>query len=70
MSDWLNNLIDNLSDYLSQRKGLVPMLGILLILINLVLQFIPGVSGLAETDLFLHVGVIVSIIGLMLAWAL
>ncbi len=67
---WISHLIDRLSEYFAARKGLLPILGILLILINAVFQFIPGMSFLARTNLFLHLGVIVAILGIMLAWAL
>lgn len=66
----LNHLIDFLSEYLALRKGLLPMLGILLVVVNAVLQFIPGVGWLASTNLLLHVGIVLAIAGIMLAWAL
>ncbi len=66
----MNRLLDVLSEYLSHRKGLLPLIGLLLILVNLALQFIPGVGWPAETNLALHLGVIIAIIGVMLAWAL
>lgn len=67
MSNWL----DQMSEYLAHRKGLLPLIGVALIIINLILQFIlPSGSLLTETNLFLHLGMIISILGLMLAWAL
>ena len=69
MVSWLSKLIDKLSDFLARRKGLLPLLGLLFIIANLILQFVfPG--WLARTNLLLHVGLIVAILGLMLAWAL
>lgn len=66
---WLNTLLDKLSEFLAHRKGLLPLLGILLVLANLILQFLP-VGWLAQSNLLLHIGVIVAIFGIMLAWAL
>lgn len=66
----ISKLLDTLSNYLAHRKGLLPIIGILLILLNLILQFIVPGSFLAATNLFLHIGLIVAIFGLMLAWAL
>lgn len=66
ISQW----IDFLSEFLARRKGLLPMLGILFILVNAVLQFMPGSGWLVETNFFLHLGVVVALIGFMLAWAL
>ncbi len=65
-----NRFLDRLSEYLSQRKGLLPLVGILLVVLNLVVKFLLRESWLAESDLFLHFGVILAIFGFLLAWAL
>jgi hypothetical protein len=66
----ISKLLDFLSDYLAHRKGLLPIIGIVLIIINLVVQFVFPMSPLAFSNIFLHVGLIIAIFGLMLAWAL
>ncbi len=66
----ISKLLDRLSEYLAHRKGLLPILGLLMILVNLLIQFIFPGGFLATTNLFLHVGLIAAIFGLMLAWAL
>jgi membrane-bound ClpP family serine protease len=67
----MSKLLDVLSEFLAHRKGLLPLVGIVLIVINLLLQFLlPVGSFLVATNLFLHIGLIVAIFGLMLAWAL
>ncbi|MEK6221163.1 MAG: hypothetical protein N2D54_02850 [Chloroflexota bacterium] len=70
MLNLFSNLLDRLSEYLAPRKGLLPLLGIMLIIINFALQFFPGLGFLQESDMFLHLGVIVSVFGLLLARAL
>ena len=65
-----SQLLDHLSEYLAHRKGLLPSIGLLLIVISLILQFFPGLGWLSSSNLFLHMGVILAIIGMMLAWAL
>ena len=65
-----SQILDRLSDYLAHRKGLLPILGIVLIVLNWVLQFIPGLEGLAGTNSLLHFGAILAVIGMMLAWTL
>jgi hypothetical protein len=70
MGQGLNHFIDKLSEFLALRKGLIPMIGISLVLVNFLLQFIPAAGWLAQSDLFLHLGVVVAIIGIMVAWAL
>ncbi len=69
----MSKLLDFLSEYLARRKGLLPLIGIVFILVNFVLQFVLSQTGwywIGSSNLFLHVGLIVAILGLMLAWAL
>ncbi len=66
----MSKLLDRMSEFLAHRKGLLPIIGLALILINLLIQFIIPGNILATTNLFLHFGLIVAIFGLMLAWAL
>ncbi len=68
--DLLNQFLDAASEYLAHRKGLLPGVGILLVIINGVLQFTPSTGFLGETNLLLHLGVIIAVLGIMLAWAL
>ncbi len=64
------NFLDWASEFFAHRKGLLPLIGILLIVINFVFQLIPGMGWLARANPLLHLGVIVAIFGIMLAWAL
>ena len=66
----ISKLLDRLSEYLAHRKGLLPLAGILLICINLIIQFTLPPGWLTDSNLLLHIGLIVAIFGLMLAWAL
>ncbi|MDP1602711.1 MAG: hypothetical protein Q8M03_05545 [Legionella sp.] len=66
----ISRLLDFLSDYLARRKGLLPTIGLVLIVMNLVIQFVFPFSPLAFSNIFLHFGLIIAIFGLMLAWAL
>jgi hypothetical protein len=67
---WLSKLVDNASNYFAHRKGLLPLIGIVLIIINFILPFIFGLNMITGSNLFLHLGVIIAIFGFMLAWAL
>jgi hypothetical protein len=69
MLQWMNDTLDKLSAYLAPRKGLLPLIGILLIVINFFLQFLP-LGWVRDTNLFLHLGLVIAIFGLLLAWAL
>lgn len=61
------------SDYLAQRKGLPVLVGVGLILLNFVVTFLPQwpvLAWLSETDLFLHLGGIVGLLGVLIGDAL
>ena len=62
----LSRLIDRLSERLAHRKGLLPLIGIGFILVNQAFQFLP-LGWWSESNIFLHIGVIIAIFGLMLA---
>jgi hypothetical protein len=68
----LSRLIDRISDYISGHRGVPILLGVVLVVLNYVLLIIPGVQlGFVETtNLFLHVGVIVGLMGVLLGDAL
>ena len=67
---WLSKLVDKASEYFAHRKGLLPLLGILLVLVNFLLPFFVTSNFITASNLFLHLGVIVAIFGFMLASAL
>jgi membrane-bound ClpP family serine protease len=66
----ISTSLDHLSEYLAPRKGLIPLIGMAMILFNLFLQFFFYGSWVSNTNLFLHLGTLTAIFGLMLAWAL
>ncbi len=67
----MSKLLDLLSEYLAHRKGLLPLTGIALILLNFLLQFfLPSGNLITSTNMFLHLGLVIALLGLMLAWAL
>jgi hypothetical protein len=70
MLEKLNQSLDHFSDFLAHRKGLLPVIGLFLIILNLLLQFIPQTGWLAQSNFFLHLGIILAIVGFMLAWTL
>jgi uncharacterized membrane protein len=66
----INSILDHLSEYFAHRKGLLPILGLVFVMINFILQLIPGIGWLTSSNLFLHFGVILAIVGMLLAWVL
>ena len=67
MDDFINRFVDKTADFLADRPGLLPLIGVGLIIINFVLQLFPGAgTWIVDTNLFLHLGAIISIVGLLL----
>lgn len=64
-----SRFLDRASEFLAARKGLLPILGILLILVNFIIRLtIPG--WFQDSDFFLHLGLVLAILGFLLAQAL
>ena len=63
---WVNRLIDYLSEQIARRRGLPVLLGIGLVLLNFVFQYIPGLEVLAARNFLLHLGVVVGLLGVLL----
>jgi hypothetical protein len=70
LSNWLSKLLDDLSESLAHRKGLVPLIGVGLVVASMLIGLILPDSYLARSGVFLHLGVIVAVLGLMLGQAL
>jgi len=69
VGEWLKRI----SDFLARFPGLPVLVGLGLILLNFVLQLLhpwPVVEWMAQVNLFLHLGLIVGLIGLLLIRAL
>ena len=61
----MNKLLDRLGEILSRYPGLLPLVGIGLIILNLLLQFFPG-NFIVDSNLFLHIGLITAILGILM----
>jgi hypothetical protein len=59
--------VDRLSNFLARVRGLPALIAILLAIVNLAIQFVPPLEPLARTNVFLHLAVILGLIGLLLA---
>jgi len=64
---FINLLVEKLSDYLAARPGLLPMLGVFFVVLNfLLIAMFKTDIWLTESNLFLHLGVVVAIVGILL----
>ncbi len=69
---WTSHQLDRISDYLAAHRGMPIFVAIGLVAINFVFRLIPGVQlGFIESsDVFLHLGIIVGLVGILLGEAL
>ncbi len=63
---WLNRLMDYLSEQIARRRGMPVLLGVGLVILNFVFQFIPGLRVLTTGNLLLHLGVLLGLLGVLL----
>ena len=63
-------LLDKLSNSLANKKGLLPLIGTVLIVLNLLFEILLPNAYFTQIDLFLHIGLVIAILGLVLARAL
>ncbi|MDX1662826.1 MAG: hypothetical protein R3272_03470 [Candidatus Promineifilaceae bacterium] len=67
MDQQINELVERVNDFMVRRPGILPLVGVGFILINLLLQFYPGPDvWIAGSNLLLHIGLFLSIVGLLL----
>ncbi len=67
--EWLKEI----SEFLAQRKGLLVVVGVGLVGLSLILNLLPAwplIGWLARVDLFLHLGVIIGLLGILVGDAL
>lgn len=69
----MSEILKKLSDFLARYKGLPVLLGIGMVLLNLIFNLMPPwpvIYWLAHTDLFLHLGIVIGLFGILLGDAL
>ena len=72
LDTWVSKLLDGVSDYVSGHRGVPVLIAVLLVILNYLLRLIPDIQlGFVEsTDLLLHVGVVLGLVGILLGDAL
>lgn len=67
MDDWLNEQVERINTFLVRKPGVLPLIGLGFIVLNFLLQLFPGPeTWVVRSNLFLHLGLVVSIVGLLL----
>lgn len=70
--NFMNNLLDKLSGFFAAWPGILPIVGMLFVIVNLILQIFPGPGSgwFVDSHFLLHIGIIITIIGMLLIRAL
>lgn len=63
-------MLDRISTYIAEHKGVPVLIGVLLVVINFALGFLAPGSWLVTTNLLLHLGVVIGLMGILLGDAL
>lgn len=67
MDEWINEQVERMNGFLMRKPGALPLVGVGLIVLNFILQVFPGPEAwIVRSNLFLHLGLVVSLIGLLL----
>ena len=67
IDDSINRFVEHVADFLAKWPGLLPITGLGFILINFALQIFPGTGyWIVDANMFLHVGLVIAILGLLL----
>ena len=69
----MSERLKHLSEFLARQPGLPILVAVGLVVLNFVLQLLPNwpvVGWLAHTHLFLHVGVVLGFLGILIGDAL
>ncbi|HKZ85394.1 MAG TPA: hypothetical protein VJ793_17295 [Anaerolineae bacterium] len=63
-------MLDQISGYIAEHKGVPVLAGVLLVILNFAVVLLSRGTWLADTNLLLHLGVVVGLMGILLGDAL
>ena len=63
-------MLDRISAFIATYKGAPVLLGVLLVIVNFALVLLSPETWLARTNLLLHLGIIIGLLGILLGDAL
>lgn len=64
-----SKILSKLSGFFSNRKGLLIFIAIILVILNFVVGLIFN-NWIAQSNLLLHLGIVIGFLGILVAWAL
>lgn len=65
----LSKILSKLSTFFSNRKGLLIFIAIIFVILNFILSMVSN-NWVTQSNLLLHLGIVIGFLGLLIAWAL
>lgn len=65
----LSKILSKFSGFFSNRKGLLIFIAIILVILNFVLGLVFN-NWIGQSNLLLHLGIVIGFLGILIAWAL
>lgn len=65
----LSKILSKLSTFFSNRKGLLIFIAIILVILNFVIGLVFN-NWITQSNLLLHLGIVIGLLGILIAWAL
>jgi type II secretory pathway component PulF len=65
----LSKILSKLSTFFSYRKGLLIFIAIILVILNFILSLVSN-NWVTQSNLLLHLGIVIGFLGILIAWAL
>jgi type II secretory pathway component PulF len=65
----LSKILSKLSTFFSNRKGLLIFIAINFVILNFILSLVSN-NWVTQSNLLLHLGIVIGFLGLLIAWAL
>lgn len=65
----LSKILSKLSGFFFNRKGLLIFIAIIFVTLNFILGLVSN-NWVAQSNLLLHLGIVIGFLGLLVAWAL
>ncbi len=65
----LSKLLSKLSGFFSNRKGLLIFVAMVFVILNFVFGLLFN-NWITQTNLLLHLGILIGFLGILIAWAL
>ncbi len=65
----ISKILSKISGFFSNRKGLLIFIAIILVILNFAISLVFN-NWITQSNLLLHLGIVIGLLGILIAWAL